>query len=262
MAPNSNKDPMTKGGKNYFHLVLLAKNETGYKNLVKLTSRAHLDGMARGVFARPRIDWNLLEQYHEGIIATSSCIAGEVIQHLTGQQQKLARESAARYRDLFGQDNYYLELQLHGNTPELEPINDELVRIGAELGIPLIATNDTHFVRATDVDTHSRVMAMGFNMTLKEFCGKNYQMDETYHIMSGDEMFQRFKRYGTTPIENTRRIADMVHLKLDFGRVQLPQFEIPEGHDAASYPQIRLRRRLDEAIRRSAERKVCTAAAL
>jgi DNA polymerase-3 subunit alpha len=238
MAPGSIKDPMVKGGKNYYHLLLLAKNETGYKNLVKLTSRAHLDGMNRGVFARPRIDRAMLEQYHEGVIVTSTCIAGEVIQHLTQQQKDKARASAAWHRDLLGQDNYYLELQVHDNTPELEEINDELVRISKELGIPLVATNDTHFIRREDLETHTRVMAMGFNLTLKEFCGKNYQMDETYHIMSGEEMWQRFKRYGTAPLENTRRIAEMCNLKLEFGRVQLPQFDIPEGHDAASYLRL------------------------
>src|SRR6185295_3994761 len=99
MAPGSVKDPMTKGGKNYYHLLLLARNETGYRNLVKLTTRAHLDGMGRGVFARPRIDWNMLEQYHEGVIVTSSCIAGEVIQQLTQQKKDKAREVAAHYRD-------------------------------------------------------------------------------------------------------------------------------------------------------------------
>ncbi len=238
IAPGSAKDPMVKGGKNYYHMLLLAQNEVGYRNLVKLTSRAHLDGMARGVFARPRIDREMLEKYHEGIIATSSCIAGEVIQQLTQQQKDRAREIAAYYRDLLGPENYYLELQLHDNTPELEPINEELVRISKELGIPLVATNDTHFVRRDDVETHSRVMAMGFNLTLKEFCGKNYQMDGTYHIMSGDEMWQRFKRYGTAPMENTRRIAERCNLKLDFGRVKLPEFEIPAGHDAASYLRL------------------------
>ncbi len=235
MAPGSIKDPMVKGGKNYYHLVLLAKNETGYRNLVKLTSRAHLDGMGKGVFARPRIDRELLEKYHEGVVMTSSCIAGEVIQHLTQQQKKEARQIAAWYRDLLGAENYYLELQLHDNTPELEQINEELVRIGRELGIPLVATNDTHFVRRADLETHTRVMAMGFNLTLKDFCGKNYQMDETYHIMSGEEMWQRFKRYGTSPMENTRRIAEMCNLKLEFGRVQLPQFDLPAGHNAVSY---------------------------
>lgn len=234
MAPNSRRDPMTKGGKNYFHLLLLAKNEVGYRNLVKLTTRSHLDGNVGGIFARPRIDWELLQQHHEGIVVTSSCIAGEVIQQLTQQQKAKAREVAANYRDLLG-DNYFLELQLHENTPELEEINDELVRIGKELGIPLVATNDTHFVRREDLEAQKMVMAMGFNLTLQELCSKNYTMDESYHIMTGEEMWQRFKKYGTAPLENTRRIADMCNLKLDFGRVQLPAFEIPEGHDAASY---------------------------
>src|SRR5215211_6193909 len=238
MAPGTNKDAMVRGGKNYYHLLLLAKNEIGYRNLVKLTTRAHLDGMGKGVFARPRIDRALLEQHHEGLVMTSSCIAGEVIQQLTLQQKDKAREIAAWHRDLLGPENYYLELQLHDNTPELEGINDELVRISKELGIPLVVTNDTHFIHREDIEAHTRVMSMGFNLTLKEFCGKNYQMDETYHIMTGEEMWQRFKRYGTAPLENTRRIADACHLKLDFGRVQLPEFDIPPGHDAASYLRL------------------------
>jgi DNA polymerase-3 subunit alpha len=235
MAPGARSEAMTRGGKNYYHLLLLAKNETGYRNLVKLTTRAHLDGSGRGVFARPRIDWELLQQHHEGLVVTSSCIAGEVIQCLAEQQKAKAREVAANYRDLLGAENYYLELQLHDNTPELEEINEELVRISNELGIPLVATNDTHFVRREDLEAQKMVMAMGFNMTYKEFCAKGYVMDETYHIMSGEEMWQRFKRYGTAPLENTRRIAELCNLKLDFGRVQLPEFEIPAGHDAASY---------------------------
>ncbi|EFO81427.1 DNA polymerase III, alpha subunit [Oscillochloris trichoides DG-6] len=238
MAPGSRTEATTRGGKNYFHLLLLAKNEVGYRNLVRLTTRAHLDGMAKGVFARPRIDRELLEQYHEGLVVTSACIAGEVIQQLTAQQRKQAVETAAYYRDLLGAENYFLELQLHENTPELEGINDELVRIGEELGIPLVVTNDTHFVRAEDVETQHRVMAMGMNMTHQEFCNKGFKMDESYHIMSGEEMWAKFKRYGTAPLENTRRIADMCNLKLDFGRVQLPQFDLPEGHDAASYLRL------------------------
>ncbi|WP_129627131.1 DNA polymerase III subunit alpha [Candidatus Oscillochloris fontis] len=238
MAPGSRNDAMARGGKNYYHLLLLAKNEVGYRNLVRLTTRAHLDGMGKGVFARPRIDRELLEQYHEGLIVTSACIAGEVIQNLTAQQRKQALETAAYYRDLLGPDNYFLELQLHQNTPELEGINDELVRIGAELGIPMVVTNDTHFVRAEDMETQHRVMAMGMNLTHQEFCNKGFKMDDSYHIMSGEEMWAKFKHYGTAPLENTRRIADMCNLKLDFGRVQLPQFDLPEGHDAASYLRL------------------------
>lgn len=238
MAPNARGDAMTRGAKNYYHLLLLAKDDVGYRNLVRLTTRAHLDGAGKGIFARPRIDRELLEEYHQGLVITSSCIAGEVIQHLTEHQKEKARETAAYYRDLLGAENYFLELQLHDNTPELEEINDELVRIGAELGIPLVVTNDTHFVRAADVDAHKMIMALGFNMTLKELCTKNYQMDETYHIMSGEDMWRRFKKYGTAPLENTRRIAEMCDLKLDFGRVQLPQLDIPEGHDASSYLRL------------------------
>jgi len=200
IAPNSNKDPMVKGGKNYYHLLLIAQNEVGYRNLVKLTSRSHLDGMGKGIFARPRIDRQLLEQYHEGLIVTSSCIAGEVIQQVQAKQRQKAIETVAWFRDLFGPENYFIELQLHNNTPELVEINEELVRIANEMHVPLVATNDTHFVRREDLDTHSRVMAMGFNLTLQELCSKNYQMDETYHIMSGDEMWDRWKIPAELPI--------------------------------------------------------------
>ena len=238
MAPGARSAAMTRGGKNYYHLLLLAKNEVGYRNLVRLTSRAHLDGMGKGLFARPRIDRALLEQYHEGLVVTSSCIAGEVIQSLTAQQRDQAVRNAAYYRDLLGAENYFLELQLHENTPELEGINDELMRIGSELKIPMVVTNDTHFVRREDMKTQHMVMSMGMNLTYKEFCGKGFMMDESYHIMSGEEMWQKFQRYGTAPMENTRRIADMCNLKLDFGRVQLPQFDLPEGHDAASFLKL------------------------
>jgi DNA polymerase III subunit alpha len=239
MAPGSRSAPITRGGKNYFHLLLLAKNEVGYRNLVKLTTRAHLDGMSsRGVFARPRIDRELLEQHHEGLVVTSACIAGELIQQIQDQDMKQAYDTAAYFRDLLGADNYFLELQLHDNTPELEGINEQLVRIGNDLGIPLVATNDTHFVCAEDLEAHKRIMAMGFNMTLQELCSRNYAMDESYHIMSGEEMWRKFQRYGPAALENTRRIADMCNLNLEFGRVQLPEFEIPEGHDAASYLRL------------------------
>lgn len=235
MAPGSRRDATSRGAKNYYHLLLLAKNDIGYRNLVRLTTRAHLDGAGKGIFARPRIDRELLEQYHEGLIVTSACLAGEVIQRLTEKQKEQARAIAAYYRDLLGPDNYFLELQLHDNTPELKEINDELVRIGKELGIPLVVTNDTHFVRPEDVEAHKMILALGYNMTLKELCSKQYEMDATYHIMTGEEMWRRFKKYGAAPLENTRRIAERCNLNLEFGRVQLPTIDIPEGHDASSY---------------------------
>jgi DNA polymerase-3 subunit alpha len=233
MAVGTHDDRSAKG-RGYYHTLLLAQNEIGYRNLVKLTTRAHLDGF----YYKPRIDHDLLSQHHEGLVVTSSCLAGEINQHLTKKQKEKAREIAAWHRDLLGPDNYYLELQLHDDAPELVELNDELVAIGKELGIPLVATNDTHFVRREDVETHRLILAMGYNMTVPELCAKQRDMDDSYHIMSGEEMWERFNRYGPSPMENTRRIAEMCNLNLDFGRVQLPAFEIPEGHDAASYLRL------------------------
>ncbi|MFM2031723.1 MAG: hypothetical protein RLZZ297_488 [Chloroflexota bacterium] len=236
MSPGHRGDPTQRGGRNYYHLLTLATSRTGYQNLVKLTTRSHLEGMgSKGIFARPRIDRELLQQHHEGLVVTSACLAGEVAQHIINKQPDKARESAAWFRDLLGHDRYYLELQLHENAPELVEVNDELVKIANELKIPLVATCDSHFVRAQDLDAHRMIMAMGFNMTLQELCSKKYDMDESYHILSADDVWKRFKQYGTSPIDNTRRIADMVDLKLDFGRVELPVFDIPDGFDAASY---------------------------
>lgn len=234
MAPGAHDERSAQNGKTYYHALLLAKNATGYRNLVKLTTRAHLDGF----YYKPRIDHDLLAQHKEGLIATSTCLAGEVPQALLQGQKDRARAIAAWHRDLFGPDHYYLELQLHEDVPELEGINDELVRIGKELGIPLVATNDAHFVRREDIETHRLILAMGYNMTLNELCAKKRDMDDSYHIMSGEEMWHRFKRYGAAPLENSRRIADLCNLELDFGRVELPAFDIPPGHDAASYLRL------------------------
>ena len=224
-------DDRTPKGKGYYHTLLLAQNEVGYRNLVKLTTRAH----THGFYYKPRIDHELLEQYSEGIIATSSCLAGEINRHLTNKQKDTAREIAAWHRDLFGPDRYYLELQLHPGVPVLEELNDELARIGKELGIPLVVTNDAHFVRKEDAEAHRLVRAMGFNTTLNELCAKEPDLDHSYHLMSGDEMWQIFKRYGPDALENTRRIADLCNLDLQFGRVTLPDFEIPEGFNPSTY---------------------------
>jgi len=217
------------------HQLLLARNPAGYRNLVKLTTRANLDGFYR----KPRIDRELLAQHSEGLIATSSCLAGEIPQAILAGNTRLAREHAAFYHDALGPEGFYLELQLHDNAPELEGVNDELCRIGKELGIPLVVTNDTHFVSPDDLETQQLVMAMGFNQTLDALCARGYAMDTSYAILSADEMWLRFKRYGVNPMENTLRIAEQCQgLDLTFGRVQLPEFEIPEGHNASSYLRL------------------------
>lgn len=238
MAIGAHND-RTPRGKGYYHTLLLAQNETGYKNLVKLTTRAHLDGF----YYKPRIDHDLLREHSEGLIVTSSCVSGEINRPLSQRDKQKARETAAWYRDLLGPERYYLELQLHPEVPELEELNDELVRIGQELGIPLVATNDAHFVKKEDAEAHRLLRCMGFNTTMQEYCAKNPQLDDSYHIKSGAEMYELFKRYGTAPVENTRRIAELCDLELNFGRVQLPDFDVvvenvPEGHTPSSYLRV------------------------
>lgn len=212
------------------HLLLLAQNATGYRNLVKLTTRAHLDGF----YYKPRIDHKLLEEHSEGLIATSACFAGEINTYLRARQREKALETAAWYRDLFP-GRYYLELQLHAGVPQLEELNDELVRIGHELGIPLVAANDAHYLRQEDAAGHQIIKALGFNTTLRELKAKETDFDDSYYLKSGAEMAELFTRYGPEPLENTRRIAEMCDLQLDFGRVELPAFEIPSDHNATSY---------------------------
>lgn len=221
----------TPAAKTAYHIVLLAKDQEGYRNLVKLTTRAHLEGF----YYKPRIDRDLLAQHKEGLIVTSACLAGEINTLLRRGEKDKAIEAARWYRDTLGPDNYYLELQLHPGVPQLEELNDELVNIGKELDIPLVACNDAHFVYQEDAHTHRLVKALGFNQTLQEWQDREPELDDSYYIKSPEEMWELFERYGTEPLENTVRIAERCNIDLDFGRVQLPAFEIPEGHDAASY---------------------------
>ncbi len=225
------RDNKTPEGKGYFHTVLLAQNEQGYRNLLKLTTHAHLDGY----YYKPRIDRELLAQHKEGLIVTQACVSGEVNRRLTQKDAKGAREAAAWYRDLLGPDNYFLELQLHPEVPELDEINQELVRIGRELGIPLVATNDAHYVDQSDAETHRMLRCLGFNNTLNEYCAKNPELDESYFLQSPDQMHKLMRAYPSEALENTRRIADMCNLSLDFGRVQLPNFPLPDEHTPSSF---------------------------
>jgi DNA polymerase III subunit alpha len=233
VGPHTSKNTRIHSGKtrSSYHLLTLAKNYEGYQNLVKLTTRAHLDGF----YYRPRIDRELLEQHREGLIVTSACIAGEINQYLLDGQKREAYDTAAWYRDVFGPDHYYLELQLHPGVPQLEKLNDELVRIGKELGIPLVATNDAHYARAADAEAHRLIRALGFNTTVRNLTSDEPELDSSYYLKSGDEMWELFKRYGPEPLENALAIANRCNLNLDFGRVELPEFAIPEGHDASSY---------------------------
>ncbi|HZG67061.1 MAG TPA: DNA polymerase III subunit alpha, partial [Herpetosiphonaceae bacterium] len=253
VAPHKHDDK-TPQGKGYFHTVLLAKNEQGYRNLLKLSTRAHLDGY----YYKPRIDRELLAEYKEGLIVSQACVSGEVNRRLTQRDKAGARAAAAWYRDLLGPDHYYLELQLHPEVSELDEINQELVLIGRELGIPLVATNDAHYVDQADAETHRMLRCLGFNTTVPEYCQKNPTLDDSYYLQSPDQMKRLMAAYPSEAIENTRRIADMCNLELEFGRVQLPEFPLPDGYTPSRYleelSEDGLRRRMGNPPRHYWER--------
>jgi DNA polymerase III subunit alpha len=212
--------------KSSYHVVLLAKNQMGYRNLMQLTSKAHLEGF----YYKPKIDHSLMEQHHEGLIALSACLSGEVPSLILQNRLSEAREIAQWYKKTFG--DFYLEIQ-RNPIPELEKINRELIIMGRELEIPLVATNDTHYIFKEDAATHDILLCIGTNSTVK---------DEKRMKISGDFIYLKTPQemadaYLDIPdaIENTQRIADMCDLKLDFSRLHLPEIELPPGRNAQQY---------------------------
>ncbi|MBN1485851.1 MAG: DNA polymerase III subunit alpha [Chloroflexia bacterium] len=215
--------------KNSYHLVLLAENETGYQNLLKLVSVAHLEGF----YYKPRIDRQLLQEHHEGLIALSACESGEPARHVRRGRPDKARATAAWYRDLFGPERYYLELQRHPGRPDHESVNQELIQISRELGIPLVATNDPHYVVAEDAEAHDLLLCIQTNRSLND-PDRMRMSDSEYYLKSPAEMWNLFADVPEA-LENTLRIADLCELEFGFGRVELPQFPLPEGHTPESY---------------------------
>jgi DNA polymerase-3 subunit alpha len=229
-------DPQPKKERRY-HLVLLAKNTTGYKNLVKLTSISHLQGMrGRGIFARACIDKQLLKQYSEGLIAATACLGGEVPQAILQGRPDVAREVARWYQDLFG-DDYYLEIQDHGGIED-RVVNLEMARIGEELGIELIATNDAHYLSSGDVEAHDALLCVLTGKLISDV--KRLRYTGTEYLKSQEEMERLFADHLQPEtiqraIENTGKIADKVEDYDILGRSQMPRFPIPEGQTAAHY---------------------------
>lgn len=227
VAPGSMKEK-TSSNTRYYHLVLLAENNVGYHNLLKLVSKGFLEGF----YYRPRIDLKALEQHHEGIIALSGCLAGEVAKKLSKGMYKEACETAKIYSHVFGENNFFLELQDHG-IPEQKIINDGLVRMSRELGLPLVATNDVHYTFETDADSHDILLCI---QTSKKLDDKNrlcYE-GEQYYVKSQEEMKQLFP-YALEALENTAVIAKRCQVELTFGEYQLPKYDTPDGLTAFDY---------------------------
>ena len=229
VAPNSRFDKETTGGEDrYHHLVLLAENNQGYGNLMKIVSK----GFVEGFYYKPRVDMEVLEQYHEGIIALSACLAGEVQRYLVRGLYEDAVKSAFRYQEVFGKGNFFLELQDHG-IPEQKLVNQQLLRMSQETGIKLVATNDVHYTYEEDVAPHDILLCIQTGKKLADEDRMRYEGGQ-YFVKSPEEMEALFP-YAKEALENTHRIAMRCHVDIEFGVTKLPKYDVPEGYSSWEY---------------------------
>lgn len=230
VAPSSrfDREPGGVSDERYHHLVLLAENEVGYSNLVKLVSR----GFMEGFYYKPRVDYEILEQFHEGLIALSACLAGVVAVNLRRGFYEEAKEESLRLLGIFGEGNFYLELQDHG-IPDQRTVNQGLLRIHADTGIPLVATNDCHYIYDTDAAAHDVLLCI---QTQKKLADENRMRYEggQYYIKSAEEMRELFP-YAPEALENTARIAERCNVEIVFGEYKLPVYPVPGGYTAWEY---------------------------
>ena len=229
VAPGSRLDrEMVHGEDRYYHLVLLAENNTGYSNLMKIVSK----GFVEGYYYKPRVDMEVLEKYHEGIIALSACLAGEVQRNLVRGMYEEAKEVPYRYERCFGKGNFFLELQDHG-IPEQKLVNQQLLRMSQETGIELVATNDVHYTNAEDAEPHDILLCLQTGKKLADEDRMRYEGGQ-YYVKSEEEMKLLFP-YALQALENTQKIADRCHVEIEFGHTKVPHFEVPEGYDSWTY---------------------------
>ncbi len=229
VAPRSRFDRELTGGEDrYYHLVLLAENNTGYSNLVKIVSR----GFTEGYYYRPRVDMEVLREFHEGIIALSACLAGEVQRYIQKGLVDEAKKVARRYEDCFGKGNFFLELQDHG-IPTQQIVNSTLLAMSKELDIPLVATNDVHYTYAEDAQPHDILLCLQTGKKLADEDRMRYEGGQ-YYVKSEEEMKGLFP-YAWEAVENTQRIADRCRVEIEFGKYKVPRYEVPEGYDSWSY---------------------------
>ncbi len=229
VAPGSRFDrEANSSDERYYHLVLLAENNTGYANLMKIVSKGYVEGF----YYRPRVDFEVLETYHEGIIALSACLAGEVPRLILKDQYELAKETALKYQACFGKGNYFLELQDHG-IAEQRQVNTQLLRLHQETGIDLVATNDIHYTNAEDAKAHDVLLCIQTGKLLSDENRMRYEGGQ-YYVKSEEEMLRLFP-YAKEAIENTHKIAQRCHVEIEFGNTKLPKFEVPQGYDSWTY---------------------------
>src|SRR2546423_139125 len=230
------------------HLIVLAANETGYRNLVKLVSAGYTDGF----YYKPRIDKELLRAHREGLIVLSSCLKGEVSQSLAGGNLTKAKEAALQYKDILGADNFFLEIQDHG-IPDQQKIVPMMARLGEETGLRLVATNDSHYLSKDDAFAHEVLLCIGTGKTLGDEKRMKFYSDDFY-VKSAEEMRRIFAQYPEA-VDNTMRIAERIHTSLDVTGHHLPNFPVPKGKDLATYFEEVVRAGLKRRLARNVPRK-------
>ena len=229
VAPNSRFDKELTGGEDrYYHLVLLAENNVGYSNLMKIVSK----GFTEGFYYKPRVDMEVLEEYHEGIIAISACLAGEVARNIQKGLYEEAKKSALKYERIFGKGNYFLELQDHGIS-EQQLVNQQLVRMSEETGIELVCTNDIHYTYKEDEASHDVLLCIQTNKKIDDEGRMRYDGGQ-YYVKSAEEMSELFP-YAPQALANTYKISERCNVEIEFGVTKLPHYDVPEGYDAWAY---------------------------
>ncbi len=240
VAPGSRFDKSgTQAGNRYYHLILLAENDTGYHNLCKIVSH----GFTEGFYYKPRIDKEILRTYHEGIIALSACLAGEIPEALRTGRYETALAAAREMSEIFGPDHFYLELQDHG-IPEQKTVNQGLLRLAQDTGLELVATNDVHYTLAEDAQPHDALLCIQTGKKLEDKDRMRYEGGQ-YYVKSPAEMEALFP-YAKQAIENTHKIAMRCQVEIRFGEYKLPHFEVPEGYDSWTYLQKLVRDGFEE----------------
>lgn len=229
VAPGSRFDRENgQGDERYNHLVLLAENNQGYKNLMKIVSK----GFTEGFYYKPRVDYEVLREYHEGIIALSACLAGAVATRLVKGQYEEAKEEALKLQDIFGEGNFFLELQDHGLQPQ-QTVNQGLLRMHEETGIELVATNDIHYIYDTDATAHDILLCIQTGKKVSDENRMRYDGGQ-YFLKSPEQMAELFP-YAKEALENTHKISERCEVEIEFGNYKLPKFDVPEGYGAEEY---------------------------
>ena len=229
VSPGSRFDrEVVKGEERYHHLVLLAENDKGYHNLMKIVSK----GFTEGFYYKPRVDKEVLKEYHEGIIALSACLAGEVAGFLKKEDYESAKKAALDYREIFGEENFYLELQDHG-YPEQQKVNSGILRLSKETQIPMVATNDIHYTYKEDEIAHDILLCIQTGKKVQDEDRMRYEGGQFY-CKSPEEMQELFP-YALEALENTGKIADRCNVEIIFGEQKLPKFDVPAPFDSYGY---------------------------